>query len=221
MSANAVPYRRDAGRPPGSDIFTPQELAHRLVALDYGNGAAYAGLQMLEGTTPREAITTCAATVNSSDRLDAVLRGEVDATVLQEPVDHDRREEGLPPRIDHVFSRHLGRRSDRERRGVRRVRARRHARGATHQRGQAPVCRLPHRRFPGSPRRREAHPGRFRSRSHPAEGADAPYPRLSALGLGMDGQLGRARGLVRSAHADQQGHRARGACPRSDGVMSP
>jgi ABC-type nitrate/sulfonate/bicarbonate transport system substrate-binding protein len=34
---------------------------------------------------PRAAITTCAATVNSSDRLAAVLRGEVDATVLQEP----------------------------------------------------------------------------------------------------------------------------------------
>jgi ABC-type nitrate/sulfonate/bicarbonate transport system substrate-binding protein len=56
-----------------------------LVALDYGNGTAYAGLQMLEDAMPREAVTTCAATVNSSDRLDAVLRGEVDATVLQEP----------------------------------------------------------------------------------------------------------------------------------------
>jgi hypothetical protein len=54
-----------------------------LVALDYGNGTAYVGLQML--AMPREAITTCAATVNSRDRLDAVLRGEVDATVLQEP----------------------------------------------------------------------------------------------------------------------------------------
>jgi ABC-type nitrate/sulfonate/bicarbonate transport system substrate-binding protein len=70
---------------PGSDVFTPQELAHRMVALDYGNGTAYAGLQMLEGAMPREAITTCAATVNSGDRLDAVLRGEVEATVLQEP----------------------------------------------------------------------------------------------------------------------------------------
>ena len=70
---------------PDSDICTPQELAHRMVALDYGNGTAYAGLQMLEGAMPREAITTCAATVNSGDRLDAVLRGDVDATVLQEP----------------------------------------------------------------------------------------------------------------------------------------
>ena len=70
---------------PDSDVFTPQELAHRMVALDYGNGTAYAGLQMLEGAMPREAITTCAATVNSSDRLAAVLRGDVEATVLQEP----------------------------------------------------------------------------------------------------------------------------------------
>ena len=39
--------------PPTSTIFTPQELAHKLVALDYGNGTAYAGLQMLEGAMPR------------------------------------------------------------------------------------------------------------------------------------------------------------------------
>jgi NitT/TauT family transport system substrate-binding protein len=70
---------------PDSDIYTPQELAHRMVALDYGNGTAYAGLQMLEGAMSRDAITTCAATVNSSDRLAMVIRGEVDATVLQEP----------------------------------------------------------------------------------------------------------------------------------------
>ena len=70
---------------PDSHVFTPQELAHRVVALDYGNGTAYAGLQMLEGAMPREAITTRAATVNSSDRLAAVLRGDVEATVLQEP----------------------------------------------------------------------------------------------------------------------------------------
>ena len=68
-----------------SDIFTPQELAHRMVALDYGNGTAYAGLQMLEGAMPREAITTRAATLISQDRLASVMRGEVDATVVQEP----------------------------------------------------------------------------------------------------------------------------------------
>jgi hypothetical protein len=33
---------------PGSDIFTPQELAHRLVALDYGNGTYGARLLQLD-----------------------------------------------------------------------------------------------------------------------------------------------------------------------------
>jgi ABC-type nitrate/sulfonate/bicarbonate transport system substrate-binding protein len=70
---------------PHSSVFTPQELAYRTVALDYGNGTAYAGLLMLEGAMPREAVTTRAATVNSGDRLAAVLRGDDEATVLQEP----------------------------------------------------------------------------------------------------------------------------------------
>ena len=70
---------------PTSTVFTPQELAHKMVALDYGNGTAYAGILMLEGAMPREAVTTRAATVNSGDRLAALLRGEFEATVLQEP----------------------------------------------------------------------------------------------------------------------------------------
>jgi len=49
---------------PSSTVYTPQELAGKLVALDYGNGTAYAGLLMLEGAMPREAISTCAATVH-------------------------------------------------------------------------------------------------------------------------------------------------------------
>jgi len=70
---------------PMSSVYTPQELAHRMVALDYGNGTAYAGLLMLEGAMPREAVTTCAATVHAGERLAALLRGEFEATVLQEP----------------------------------------------------------------------------------------------------------------------------------------
>ena len=70
---------------PTSSVYTPQELAHRMVALDYGNGTSYAGLLMLEGAMPREAVTTRAATVNSSERLAAVMRGDFEATVLQEP----------------------------------------------------------------------------------------------------------------------------------------
>ena len=70
---------------PSSSVYTPQELAHKLVALDYGNGTAYAGLQMLEGAMPREAVTTCVATVHSGERLAGLMRGDFEATVLQEP----------------------------------------------------------------------------------------------------------------------------------------
>jgi ABC-type nitrate/sulfonate/bicarbonate transport system substrate-binding protein len=71
--------------PPASTVFTPQELAHKRVALDYGNGTAYAGLQMLEGAMPREAITTCAAATSPAERFAQLMRGDFEATVLQEP----------------------------------------------------------------------------------------------------------------------------------------
>ena len=71
--------------PPTSTVFTPQELAHKLVALDYGNGTAYAGLQMLEGAMPREAVTTCAAATSPAERFAGLMRGDFEATVLQEP----------------------------------------------------------------------------------------------------------------------------------------
>jgi ABC-type nitrate/sulfonate/bicarbonate transport system substrate-binding protein len=70
---------------PTSTVFTPQELAHRPVALDYGNGTAYAGLQMLEGAMPREAVTTCAAATSPAERFAGLMRGDFVATVLQEP----------------------------------------------------------------------------------------------------------------------------------------
>jgi ABC-type nitrate/sulfonate/bicarbonate transport system substrate-binding protein len=70
---------------PTSTVFTPQELAHKLVALDYGNGTAYAGLQMLEGAMPREAVTTCAAATSPAERFAGLMRGDFAATVLQEP----------------------------------------------------------------------------------------------------------------------------------------
>jgi ABC-type nitrate/sulfonate/bicarbonate transport system substrate-binding protein len=71
--------------PPHSSIFTPQELAYQKVGLDYGNGTAYAGLQMLEGAMPREAVTTVAAATSPAERFAALMRGDFAATVLQEP----------------------------------------------------------------------------------------------------------------------------------------
>lgn len=71
--------------PPRSSVYTPQDLYNRLVALDYGNGTAYAGLQMLEGAVPREAIKTRSFDANPAQRYAALMAGAFDATVLQEP----------------------------------------------------------------------------------------------------------------------------------------
>jgi ABC-type nitrate/sulfonate/bicarbonate transport system substrate-binding protein len=71
--------------PPWSSAYAPQELANKTVALDHGNGTAYAGLQMLEGAMPREAITTCAAVTSPAERFAGLMRGDFAATVLQEP----------------------------------------------------------------------------------------------------------------------------------------
>src|SRR5215468_12085470 len=71
--------------PPQSSIYTPQELGQRRVGLDYGNGTAYAGLLMLEGAMPREAVTTVAAPTSAPDRFAAIMSGAFEATVLQEP----------------------------------------------------------------------------------------------------------------------------------------
>lgn len=71
--------------PPTSTVYAPQELAHKAVALDHGNGTAYAGLQMLEGAMPREAITTRAAATSPAERFAGLMRGDFAATVLQEP----------------------------------------------------------------------------------------------------------------------------------------
>jgi NitT/TauT family transport system substrate-binding protein len=70
---------------PDSTVYTPQELAYKPVALDYGNGTAYAALQMLEGAMPREAITTCGATVDPAARFAGLMAGTYEATVVQEP----------------------------------------------------------------------------------------------------------------------------------------
>src|ERR1700751_3127521 len=70
---------------PTSTVYTPQELAHKRVALDYGNGTAYAGLQMLGGALPREAVAWCAGATSPAERFAGLMRGDFEATVLQEP----------------------------------------------------------------------------------------------------------------------------------------
>jgi NitT/TauT family transport system substrate-binding protein len=71
--------------PPTSDVYTPQDLAGKPVGLDYGNGTAYAGFQMLEGAVPKDAVVTVPAATPPNERFVALMRGDFAATVFQEP----------------------------------------------------------------------------------------------------------------------------------------
>lgn len=70
---------------PGSDVYTPQQLAGKTVAVPYFFGTHYLTYQMLEGFLPRDLIRTCRAPNGSAARFDALMNGEVDATTLTEP----------------------------------------------------------------------------------------------------------------------------------------
>ena len=70
---------------PDSDVYTPQQLANKLVGVPYFAGTHYLATLMLEGFLPREAIKTCLAPNGSRQRFEALMNGEVDATTLTEP----------------------------------------------------------------------------------------------------------------------------------------
>jgi len=70
---------------PGSSIYTPQQLAHRKVGVPFYFGSHYLALHMLEGFLTRDQINVCSFPHGSRQRLDLLLRGEVDATTLTEP----------------------------------------------------------------------------------------------------------------------------------------
>ncbi len=70
---------------PDSLVETPQQLAGKMIGLPYYFGTHYLALQMLEGFVPRDMIETCRASNNSAARMDAIVKGEVEATTLTEP----------------------------------------------------------------------------------------------------------------------------------------
>ena len=70
---------------PGSPVFTPQQLANKVIGVPFYFGTHYIALHMLEGFLPRDMIKLCRAPNGSRYRLDALMRGEVDATTLTEP----------------------------------------------------------------------------------------------------------------------------------------
>ena len=71
--------------PPDSDVFTPQQLAGKLIGVPYYFGTHYLAIQMLEGFMPRDMIKTCRAPNGSAARYEAMRNHEVAATTLTEP----------------------------------------------------------------------------------------------------------------------------------------
>src|SRR5215467_7661057 len=70
---------------PDSPVFTPQQLAGKMIGVPFYFGTHYIALHMLEGFLPREQIKLCRAPNGSRYRLAALLKGELDATTLTEP----------------------------------------------------------------------------------------------------------------------------------------
>jgi NitT/TauT family transport system substrate-binding protein len=70
---------------PNSPVFTPQQLANKIIGVPFYFGTHYIALHMLEGFVPRDMIKLCRAPNGSRYRLDALMREEVDATTLTEP----------------------------------------------------------------------------------------------------------------------------------------
>jgi NitT/TauT family transport system substrate-binding protein len=70
---------------PDSPVFTPQQLAGRLIGVPFYFGTHYIALHMLEGFVPRDLIRLCSAPNGSRHRLASLMRGEIEATTLTEP----------------------------------------------------------------------------------------------------------------------------------------
>jgi NitT/TauT family transport system substrate-binding protein len=70
---------------PESEVYTPQQLAGKLVGVPFFFGTHYLALHMLEGFLPRDQIKLCKAPNGSRYRYDSMMSGEIEATTLTEP----------------------------------------------------------------------------------------------------------------------------------------
>ena len=70
---------------PDSEVYTPQQMADKLVGVPFFFGTHYLALHMLEGFLPRDQIKLCSAPNGSRYRYDAMMSGQVEATTLTEP----------------------------------------------------------------------------------------------------------------------------------------
>jgi NitT/TauT family transport system substrate-binding protein len=70
--------------PPDSDIYTPQQLADRTIAVPFHAGTHYLTLQLLEGFVPRDRVKLVSSG-RPSERYRAMMNGKVDACSVREP----------------------------------------------------------------------------------------------------------------------------------------
>ena len=94
--------------PPWSDVYTPQQLANKVIGVPFHAGTHYLTLQMLEGFLPRDLIKVCDASGRASGRFHALMNHEVGCLQRGRAVDHLRREGGLPNHRPGLLQRHRG-----------------------------------------------------------------------------------------------------------------
>ena len=70
---------------PESNVYTPQQLAGKLIGVPFYFGTHYLALHMLEGFLERDQINVCSAPNGSRNRYESMMSGEVEATTLTEP----------------------------------------------------------------------------------------------------------------------------------------
>jgi NitT/TauT family transport system substrate-binding protein len=70
---------------PDSPVYTPQQLANRVIGVPFYFGTHYIAIHMLQGFVRRNEVKLCYAPNGSRYRLDALLNGEIEATTLTEP----------------------------------------------------------------------------------------------------------------------------------------
>ncbi len=69
---------------PDSDVYTPQQLANKTIAVPFHAGTHYLTLQLLEGFIPRDMIKLVSSG-RPSERYRAMMSGQVDACSVREP----------------------------------------------------------------------------------------------------------------------------------------
>jgi NitT/TauT family transport system substrate-binding protein len=89
--------------PPDSDVYTPQQMAGKVVGLPYYFGTHFLALLMLEGFLPRDLIKTCRTPNGSRLQLNGLLAGEYDAACLTEPYISLAEKKGCRPIASALF----------------------------------------------------------------------------------------------------------------------